>query len=540
MRAKAEADARGAPGYAVKIGLNSGPAVVGNVGAPKRYNYTAVGETVNIAARLESVPEDYGCRVVVGPKTAAAIADRFVLCELDWIKVKGKEEGFSVFQLVAEKSAASAAKSATRTNMARGWNATVPAILPLPKQLWLRPGATEHLCCKFAAARHGKAVHRAESGSAGGLGRGLRKDFEIDGRPLKQNPAVEKIGSAIYPGCSKPLVKESKAASQALRENKNMKAFKDGDDNRCRVGLFGGLRCAGRHDRSPDDQSQLLPAMLPVGGIAAAAGSAVSADDGGQHIGRRGGRRRARRAGERRRLARALIGAGVGALVAASSTYASTRAQEADDERRRMLIANDMSHDYGEVQRAVVAARQADNCYTYAYSQLNAGVRRGAISKPDAAQRFAEIDQGEHEVAAILAEYGKKTAAGVKQYEVAFNNEAQKLNTSPDALVAEGGPPPPSPSGRRAPGAAADATGFEQYAAARPELQPAQPAGQRDQSGAVDDRAHRHRPPQRHAGARRRCAILTPRRVRGCGRISRPPSPKLPDLRCCRGSACHR
>ena len=110
MRAKAEADARGVPGYAVKIGLNTGPAVVGNVGAPRRYNYTAIGETVNIAARLESVPEDYGCRIVVGPSTAAAIADRFVLCELDWIKVKGKEEAFSIYQLVAEKSAATAAQ----------------------------------------------------------------------------------------------------------------------------------------------------------------------------------------------------------------------------------------------------------------------------------------------------------------------------------------------------------------------------------------------------------------------------------------------
>ncbi len=106
MQAKAEADSRGVPGYAVKIGLNSGPAVIGNVGAPNRYNYTALGEPVNIAARLEGVPEDYGCRIVVGPDTAAAIADRFVLCELDWIKVKGKDEAFSVYQLIGEKSAA--------------------------------------------------------------------------------------------------------------------------------------------------------------------------------------------------------------------------------------------------------------------------------------------------------------------------------------------------------------------------------------------------------------------------------------------------
>jgi adenylate cyclase len=113
MQAKADADRRGAPGYAVKIGLNSGPAVIGNVGAPNRYNYTAVGETVNIAARLEGVPEDYGCRVVVGPETAAAIGDRFVFCELDWIKVKGKDEAFSVYQLIGEKSAANGSELAS-------------------------------------------------------------------------------------------------------------------------------------------------------------------------------------------------------------------------------------------------------------------------------------------------------------------------------------------------------------------------------------------------------------------------------------------
>ena len=153
----------------------------------------------------------------------------------------------------------------------------------------------------------------------------------------------------------------------------------------------------------------------------------------------------------------ALIGAAAGALVAASATYASARAQETDDERRRLLIANDMSHDYGEVQRAVVAARQADNCYGFAYDQLVANLRRGAVPKPEAAQRFAEIDQGEHEVAAILSEYGKKTTASVQQYEVAFDQEAQRLNTTPNQLLADAGPPPP-PSGGRAPAPAPRST----------------------------------------------------------------------------------
>ncbi|HVH81069.1 MAG TPA: adenylate/guanylate cyclase domain-containing protein, partial [Stellaceae bacterium] len=109
VRAKTEADARHLPGYSLKIGLNSGRAVIGNVGAEKRYNYTAVGETVNIASRLESVPGDYGCRIVVGPDTAAAIRDRFVLNELDWVKVKGKEAPLTVYELVAEKEGADGA-----------------------------------------------------------------------------------------------------------------------------------------------------------------------------------------------------------------------------------------------------------------------------------------------------------------------------------------------------------------------------------------------------------------------------------------------
>ncbi len=112
MRAKAEADSRGAPGYAIKIALNTGPAVIGNVGAAKRYNYTAIGETVNVAARLESVPDDYGCPIVVGPATAAAVAGRFLISELDWIRVKGKDDAFSVYELIGEQTTDSPAEHA--------------------------------------------------------------------------------------------------------------------------------------------------------------------------------------------------------------------------------------------------------------------------------------------------------------------------------------------------------------------------------------------------------------------------------------------
>ena len=112
--------ARGEAGFSVKIGLNSGPATVGNVGAPKRYNYTAVGETVNIASRLESVPGDYGCRIVLGPRTAAEAKDAFVLNELDWIKVKGKAEPLAVYELVAAAKDAGPAERDYLTAYAAG------------------------------------------------------------------------------------------------------------------------------------------------------------------------------------------------------------------------------------------------------------------------------------------------------------------------------------------------------------------------------------------------------------------------------------
>ena len=156
----------------------------------------------------------------------------------------------------------------------------------------------------------------------------------------------------------------------------------------------------------------------------------------------------------------AALGALAGGVTAATATYASARAQEADDERRRLMIANDLSHDSSEMQRAVLAARQADSCYGYAYAQLVAGVRHGAISKPEAAPRFVEIDQGEHEVAAILAQYGKKSMASAQQYQAAFDQEAQRLNTTPNQLLADAGssPPPASSSHARAPAPAPRAT----------------------------------------------------------------------------------
>ncbi len=102
----AKAVSQGRDGFSVKIGVNSGPIIAGNVGAKKRLNYTAVGDTVNVAARLESVPGDYGCMLVIGEQTAALLGDDFVLRELDRIAVKGRATPLSIFEPVSDTIAA--------------------------------------------------------------------------------------------------------------------------------------------------------------------------------------------------------------------------------------------------------------------------------------------------------------------------------------------------------------------------------------------------------------------------------------------------
>src|SRR5208283_2021725 len=60
-RAFEEDTASGVQGFRLKVGINSGRAVVGNIGSKDRYSYTAMGEDVNLGARLESMPPLYGC-----------------------------------------------------------------------------------------------------------------------------------------------------------------------------------------------------------------------------------------------------------------------------------------------------------------------------------------------------------------------------------------------------------------------------------------------------------------------------------------------
>src|SRR5581483_534284 len=105
---RAAAVARNDVAFSVKIGVHSGPAVVGNVGTERRYNYTAVGETVNLASRLESAPGVYGCSVIVSERTATLARGAFVFRELDRVRVKGREAPLTIFEPLAERADADA------------------------------------------------------------------------------------------------------------------------------------------------------------------------------------------------------------------------------------------------------------------------------------------------------------------------------------------------------------------------------------------------------------------------------------------------
>lgn len=122
----------------MRIGINTGKAIIGNFGCSKRYDYTALGDTVNLASRLESINKQYGTNIIISESTYKQIGkDRFIVRELDLITVKGKLKPIKIYELLGFNDRSEAEKIELYQEALKGFKEKkYEASIEKFKQIW--------------------------------------------------------------------------------------------------------------------------------------------------------------------------------------------------------------------------------------------------------------------------------------------------------------------------------------------------------------------------------------------------------------------